>query len=43
MLSENLAMAKGMFGIAPAPAPSLLDLELNQTVAAPPKLGVKLG
>uniref|UniRef100_I1Q9Z6 Uncharacterized protein n=1 Tax=Oryza glaberrima TaxID=4538 RepID=I1Q9Z6_ORYGL len=43
MLSENLAMAKGMFGIAPAPAPSLLDLELNQTVSAPPKLGVELG
>ncbi|EEC80835.1 hypothetical protein OsI_23436 [Oryza sativa Indica Group] len=28
---------------APAPAPPLLELELSQTVSAPPKLGVELG
>ena len=33
----------GLFGTAPAPAPPLLELELSQTVSAPPKLGVELG
>lgn len=34
-----------LFVIAPtlAPAPPLLELELNQTVAAPQKMGVELG
>ena len=36
-------MIKGLFGTAPAPAPALLELELSQTVSAPPKLGVELG
>jgi hypothetical protein len=35
--------AKGLFGTAPAPTPPLLELELSQTVSAPPKLGVELG
>nr|BAD36322.1 hypothetical protein [Oryza sativa Japonica Group]BAD36324.1 hypothetical protein [Oryza sativa Japonica Group] len=34
---------KGLFGTAPAPAPPLLELELSQTVSAPPKLVVELG
>ncbi len=34
---------QGMFGTAPAPTPPLLELELSQTVSAPPKLGVELG
>nr|BAX25017.1 hypothetical protein [Oryza officinalis] len=33
----------GLFGTAPAPAPPLLELEPNQTVSAPPKLGAELG
>ncbi|EAY89819.1 hypothetical protein OsI_11366 [Oryza sativa Indica Group] len=36
-------MISGLFGTAPAPAPPLLELELSQTVSAPPKLGVELG
>jgi hypothetical protein len=40
-----LAYYKGLFDTtpAPAPAPPLLELELSQTVSAPPKLGVELG
>ena len=33
--------SKGLFGTALAPL--LLELELGQTVSAPPKLGVELG
>jgi hypothetical protein len=36
-------VTKGLFGTAPAPASPLLELELSQTVSAPPKLGVELG
>ena len=32
-----------MFGTTPAPTPPLLELELDQTVSALPKLGVELG
>ncbi len=32
-----------LFGIAPVPASPFLELELSQTVSAPPKLGVELG
>nr|BAD28030.1 chaperonin-like [Oryza sativa Japonica Group]BAD28175.1 chaperonin-like [Oryza sativa Japonica Group] len=35
--------SSGLFGTAPALAPPLLELELSQTVSAPPKLGVELG
>ena len=38
-----LAYYKGLFDTAPAPAPPLVELELSQTVSAPPKLGVELG
>ena len=40
----NLAPGvKGLFGTAPAPTPPLLELELSQTVSAPPKMGAELG
>jgi hypothetical protein len=32
-----------MFGTSPAPALSLLELELRQIVSAPTKIGAKLG
>ncbi|BAT12527.1 Os11g0131800 [Oryza sativa Japonica Group] len=32
-----------LFGTAPALTLPLLELELSQTVSAPPKLGVELG
>ena len=40
---QEIAPTKGLFGTAPAPALPLLELELSQTVSAPPKLGVELG
>nr|BAD88291.1 hypothetical protein [Oryza sativa Japonica Group] len=43
LLVQMLQGSKGLFGTAPAPAPALLELELSQTVSAPPKLGVELG
>nr|BAD73842.1 hypothetical protein [Oryza sativa Japonica Group] len=41
LYSVHQEYKKGLFGTAPAPA--LLELELSQTVSAPPKLGVELG
>jgi hypothetical protein len=32
-----------LYGTAPVPAPSLLELKLSQTVLAPPKMGAELG
>jgi hypothetical protein len=34
---------KDLFGIALAPAPPLLELELSQTILVPSKMGVELG
>ena len=40
----SYAYIEGLFGTAPAPAPAppLLELELSQTVSAPPKMGAEL-
>ena len=42
-MNSTLYVTMGLFGTAPVPAPPLLELELSQTISAPPKLGVELG
>uniref|UniRef100_A0A0E0EJ33 Uncharacterized protein n=1 Tax=Oryza meridionalis TaxID=40149 RepID=A0A0E0EJ33_9ORYZ len=43
MMDEYCREPMDLFGTAPALTPPLLELELSQTVSAPPKLGVELG